>query len=106
MDVLSSLHGFDWDEGNVQKNWEKHHVTPLECEQVFFTRPFVVIEDGLHSEDEARYYVLGRTDAGRLLFVVFTIRNGRIRVISARDMNKKERRQYYEEVKKEAEIQE
>jgi len=106
MTELSNLEGFVWDEGNVKKNWEKHHVSPSECEQVFFSRPFVVSEDPVHSEAEPRYYVLGKTEVGRLLFLVFTIRNRRIRVILARDMSRKERRRYNEEIQKETQVQE
>ncbi len=86
--------GFDWDEGNLLKNWEKHRVSAVECEQVFFNRPAVVTEDAEHSRQEERMFALGQTDAGRLLFVVFTIRRDLIRVISARDMSKRERKEY------------
>ncbi len=106
MNDLARLEGFDWDEGNQTKNWKKHHVTLPECEQVFFNEPLVVTEDIRHSVAEGRYFVLGRTDTGRLLFIVFTVRNQRIRVISARDMSKKERSRYDEQTKKDAEIQE
>ncbi len=92
MKTLSALEGFDWNEANLAKNWDKHRVTPWECEQVFFNVPLVVADDVTHSAVESRYYVLGQTDAERRLFIVFTIRNKRIRVISARDMSPKERR--------------
>lgn len=106
MDRFSDLVGFDWDEGNVAKNWKKHLVTSLECEQVFFNRPLVVAEDNPHSVREGRFYALGRTDAGRRLFVVFTIRGGRVRVISARDMSRKERRAYEKAIQTAPEIPE
>jgi uncharacterized protein len=96
MKRLEELEGFDWDEGNLKKNWEGHQVTVAECEQAFFNRPLVV-EDAAYSAKEARYYALSHSDAGRLLFLVFTIRKHRIRVISARDMSRKERRIYHEE---------
>lgn len=83
--------GFEWDEGNVDKNWEKHEIRAFECEQVFFNRPIVVKYDDKHSGDERRFFSLGRTDADRLLFVVFTLRKERIRVISARPMSRRER---------------
>ncbi|WP_447980751.1 BrnT family toxin [Candidatus Nitrospira bockiana] len=86
------------------KNWDSHQVRAGECEQVFFNRPLVVADDAAHSAEEARYYVLAHTDAGRLLFLVFTIRNDRIRVISARDMSRKERRIYHEETEKDADV--
>ncbi|MBI3909959.1 MAG: BrnT family toxin [Armatimonadetes bacterium] len=92
--LLEQLHGFDWDDANRGKNWEKHGVTDQECEQVFFNQPLFVVPDEEHAEHEARYYVLGRTDRGRRLFVVFTPRGGKIRVISTRDMTKRERAWY------------
>ena len=86
-DRLAAATGFQWDAGNLEKNWLSHHVTPAECEQVFFNQPLIAAEDVRHSDRERRYYVLGRTDAERPLFVVFTLRGTLIRVISARDMN-------------------
>ena len=93
-DILRSCTGFDWDKGNSEKNWLKHNVTPSECEQIFFNHPLTIKDDTHHSKDEIRYYALGHTDAKRLLFIVFTIRRELIRVISARDMSKKERGVY------------
>jgi uncharacterized DUF497 family protein len=91
---LTECTGFDWDEGNLEKNWISHKVTDAECEQVFFNLPLVVADDVKHSQVEHRCYALGETDAGRSLFLVFTIRRKLIRVISARDMNRKERKVY------------
>lgn len=91
---LGELSDFDWDAGNRGKNWERHGVQVGECEEVFFNLPLLVQEDTSHSIAESRYYVLGQTNAGRLLFVVFTVRKKRIRVISARDMSRKERSLY------------
>lgn len=88
---LGQCAGFDWDAGNLDKNWEKHQVAFWEGEEVFFNQPLVVVLDAPHSGSEERYYCLGKTDAGRLLFVVFTVRGRLIRVISARDMSEKER---------------
>jgi uncharacterized DUF497 family protein len=96
MHELVDWEGFDWDEGNLLKNWEKHRVLASECEQVFFNRPLVAGLDEAHSKTEARFYALGITDTGRRLFVVFTIRRNRIRVISARDMNRRERKVFDE----------
>lgn len=93
VDLLSCT-GFDWDEGNLQKNWISHRVTAAECEQVFFNLPLVVADDVKHSQSEDRFYALGQTDAGRLLFLAFTSCRKLIRVISARDMNRKERKVY------------
>ena len=94
LDRLASAAGFQWDGGNADKNWHKHRVSRPECEQVFFNRPLVVQRDMEHSVEEERFYLLGRTDAGRFLFVVFTLRDDLIRVISARDMSHKERAAY------------
>ena len=93
-DILASLTGFEWDEGNLTKNWEKHQVSALECEQVFFNRPLIALPDERHSESESRFYALGQTDTGRRLFIVFAARSNFIRVISARDMSRKERKIY------------
>ena len=86
--------GFDWDEGNLEKNWLKHKVAPHECEQVFFNQPLLVEGDTKHSRSEQRFYALGQTDAGRRLFLSFTVRSGLVRIISARDMSRRERRIY------------
>ena len=87
--------GFEWDIGNVEKNWLKHKVSPVECEQIFFNQPLIIDDPG-HSISEKRYAAFGITDAGRLLAVIFTKRRKLIRVISAREMNRKERK-FYEE---------
>ena len=93
-DILTKCIGFEWDKNNSEKIKTKHGVTPVECEQVFFNIPVIAGDDEKHSETENRFYVLGQTDSGRLLFLVFTVRNDKLRVISARDMNRKERRAY------------
>ena len=94
--TLPGIRGFDWDEGNRDKNLTKHDVSNGECEEVFLNEPLVVIDDPKHSEREARYTALGITDAGRKLTIVFTLRSGSIRVVSARDVHRKER-SFYEE---------
>jgi uncharacterized DUF497 family protein len=91
---LGECEGFQWDAANSGKIWERHQVAPTECEEVFFNHPLVVGEDEKHSTAEERLYALGQTDAARLLFVVFTIRGRLIRMISARDMTRKERVAY------------
>jgi len=96
MHDFTDWEGFDWDEGNLLKNWEKHRVTASECEQLFFNRPLVAGLDKEHSESEARFFALGITDSGRRLFVVFTTRRKRILVLSARDMNRRERKVFDE----------
>jgi len=98
-DFLLNCTGFEWDKHNADKIWLKHKVLPSECEQIFFNRALIVADDVKHSKKENRFYALGHTDMQRLLFVVFTVRKDKIRVISARDMNSKERKAYesYEE---------
>jgi len=93
-DDLAGCTGFEWDAGNIDKNWDRHTVTAGECEQVFFQRPILIAADPTHSQDEARYAALGKTSADRRLAVVFTVRGTSIRVISARDMSRRERRIY------------
>lgn len=93
-DVLQDCTGFDWDEGNIAKNWDKHLVSPSESEQIFFNKPLIIAQDTKHSQEEVRYYALGVTDSRRCLFIAFTVRNRQIRVISSRDMSKKERKKY------------
>jgi len=95
---------FDWDEGNINKNWDKHRVYHLECEEIFFNEPIVIKVEKRGVSQEERLSALGVTNEGRFLFVVFTMRRGRIRVVSARDMNKKERKIYHEKIKKDTEI--
>ena len=104
-DPLAECTGFDWDEGNLEKNWEKHGVAFWECEEVFLNRPIIVRSDPRHSRGESRYYALGRSDTGRPLFVAFTIRRKLIRPISFRGMTAKERRSYELYAKENSEIQ-
>ena len=89
---LAKITSFDWDEGNARKN-EKHGVSTAEAEQVFFNTPLLVLEDSKHSVLELRFHALGKTDKIRLLHITFTLRGAgeKIRVISARDMHRKER---------------
>ena len=92
---LRQITGFNWDSGNARKN-EKHGVSPAEAEQVFFNAPLLLLEDTAHSQSEPRVHALGKTDAGRTLHISFTLRQSGvlIRVISARDMHRKERAVY------------
>ena len=93
-DPLSACTGFDRDDANIGKNWERHRVTPEEAEDVFFHDPFVLVLDKNHSPREKRYQSLGKTSSGRRLFVAFAIRGKLVRVISVRDMNRKENEDY------------
>src|SRR5437867_2076203 len=96
---LARIEGFDWDEGNERKSHVKHNKSQGEAEQLFFGTPLFVVQDVSHSQREDRFHALGKTEAGRLLHVTFTIRAKKIRVISARDMHRKERRIYEEKSK-------
>ena len=91
---LADCRGFQWDSANTDKIWHRHQVTPAECEELFFNRPLIVGMNEKHSSEEERLYALGQSDSGRLIFVVFTVRERLIRVISARDMSRKEKRVY------------
>ena len=93
---FTQITGFDWDDGNNRKNNLKHDVSSAEAEQLFFNEPLLLLPDTLHSYTESRIHALGKTDGGRRLHVTFTLRfnNSMIRVISARDMHRKERAIY------------
>jgi hypothetical protein len=97
---FSTLEGFEWDSGNMEKNWVLHKVTWTEIEEAFFNQPTLTYPDAKHSHAEERFYALGRTGEDRWLQIVFTIRKNRIRVISARDMSKNERKLYHEALEK------
>ena len=86
--------GFQWDQSNIDKNLIKHDVENWECEQVFFNKPLLILDDPKHSISEKRWAAFGKTDADRLLVVVFTKRRNLLRIISTRDMSRKERKFY------------
>ncbi|MDO8610863.1 MAG: BrnT family toxin [bacterium] len=88
------IEGFEWDEGNKEKNWKKHKVTMKETEEVFLNKPQSVFEDTKHSTKEKRYIIVGKNNFGRLLIVFFTLRKNKIRIISARDQGRTERKKY------------
>ena len=81
---------FDWDRGNLDKNYRKHGITPKESEEVFVTEEFFVIPDVKHSQTETRFIGLGQTITGKKLLVIFTMRQNKIRIISARRIHRKE----------------
>ena len=93
---LTRITGFDWDDGNSRKSEEKHGVSQGEAEQVFFNEPLLLLLDDKHSQREARYHAYGKTNDGRKLHIAFTLRehDTLIRVISARDMHRKEKMIY------------
>lgn len=92
---LNHITGFDWDDGNARKN-DKHGVSASEAEEVFFRQPLLLLVDQRHAQQEARFHALGQTLGGRRLHITFTLRGEGtlIRVISARDMHRKERSVY------------
>lgn len=96
---LERIAGFDWDAANSAKSTDKHEVSSIEAEQVFTNEPLLVVADPKHSATEPRWHALGKTHAGRSLCVTFTLRfdGTRIRVSSARDVHRKERRRYEQE---------
>ena len=96
---LGGVIGFEWDEGNARKSEESHGVSQAEAEQVFAREPLLIVPDVQHSQSEQRYNALGRTELGRLLHITFTLRHNdtAIRVISARDMSRRERNRYAQE---------
>lgn len=96
MKVNSKALQFDWDSANSNKNKRKHDVEDWECEEVFFDSKKVILKDKLHSEVEERFILLGKTSKKRLLYIVFTTRNHKIRVISARDVTKGKEIELYE----------
>ena len=96
---LGKIIRFDWNQGNIDKSYKKHGITPNEAEDVFLDINIAIEKDIKHNEVESRYIAIGKTMQEKLLFVVFTFRNNMIRVISARKVNKKERR-LYEKAKK------
>lgn len=95
MKVLPKPVSFEWDKGNINKNLKKHGVADQEAEEVFSNQPLLVSLDRKHStKKEIRCHTLGKTNKNKLLFLSFTIRKDRVRIVSARPMNKKERRKY------------
>lgn len=96
---FSMYHEFEWDDWNVEKNQQKHRVSVIECEQIFSDPKKRIFYDPSHSSvKERRFILIGSTVAGRALYVAFTIRSNRIRIISARDLNRKERYLYEEKI--------
>jgi uncharacterized DUF497 family protein len=93
---FDQIAGFEWDEGNSRKSADEHDVSQAEAESIFFNDPLIVAADVRHSEREQRFNALGKTSQNRLLHITFTLRQNRamIRVISARDMHRKERKAY------------
>lgn len=93
--ILTKLEEFEWDRGNLE-HIKKHKVSYLECEEVFSNKQLIIFGDNKHSVSEDRFKVFGKSNEGRYLALVMTIRKNKIRIIMARDQNKTERRDLYE----------
>ena len=91
---LSQYKGFEWDKGNIDKSYRKHGITPNEAEEAFLDEKSIILRDIRHSQAEGRYLLIGKTIVKKLLLVVFTFRDKKIRIISARRANRKERNRY------------
>lgn len=95
----SKIHEFEWDHGNIDKSFKKHGITPKESEEIFLDENLKGATDVRHAQKESRYIAFGKTFTGRTLFVVFTMRGNKIRIISARPANRRERKFYEEKIK-------
>ena len=95
---LDKQNRFDWDQGNLDKSYLKHGVTLNQAEEAFLDEAAVILRDFKHSQTEPRYLLIGKTANNKILFIVFTIRDKKIRIISARAADKKEIRQYGEKI--------
>lgn len=104
MKVLPRPIAFDWNRGNINKNLERHNITDQEAEEVFANEPKFILEDEKHSAAEKRYMLWGTTSGGRKLTLIFTARRNKIRIISARDMSRKERKSYEKKAKTNSKI--
>ncbi len=87
---FSKITGFDWNKGNIDKNFQKHNITDQESESVFFDPHKKILKDTHHSKSEKRFILIGKSKQNRKIFIAFTIRKNKIRIISARLLNKKE----------------
>jgi uncharacterized protein len=86
---------FEWDDDKAAQNWRDHAVTFEMARDVFRDAFAIDWFDEEHSEDEERYGIIGMVE-GRFLFVAYTMRGERIRIISARKAEPHERRRYHD----------
>ena len=91
---LDKYKGFEWDKGNVDKSYQKHGITPSEAEESFLDEKAIILKDIKHSQKEKRYLLIGETIEEKLLFIVFVLRKKKLRIISARKANRKEKNKY------------
>ena len=101
---LSKITGFEWNKGNIDKSYQKHGISIKEAEEAFLDKYVVLQEDIKHSEKEKRFIAISKTSQNKTLFSIFTIRDNKIRIISTRKANKKERRLYEEKIKANSKI--
>lgn len=94
MKVLPRLLSFEWDDGNIDKNFEKHLISSNISEEPFKDEDLITFPDLPHSKSENRYHLIGKTEQNTVLFITYTLRQDKIRIISARIANKQERRIY------------
>jgi hypothetical protein len=94
MIIIPKPLSFEWDNGNQDKSWQKHQVSIVEAEEAFFDQNKKLYPDPIHSGKESRKILIGKTQKNRVLFIVFTIRKEKVRIISARDLNKREKGLY------------
>ena len=94
MEIIPEPLSFEWDPGNLDKNLKRHNVSCQEAEEVFVNEPLLIAEDVKHSKAEKRFQALGKSNSNRYLFLSMTIRNQKVRIISIRDMNQKEKKEY------------
>lgn len=92
--ILDKYKAFEWDKGNIDKNYQKHGINPNEAEESFLDERAIILKDIKHSKKEKRYSLIGKTNTKKILFIVFTLRKDKIRIISARKANKRERSNY------------
>ena len=100
MERLYHILEFEWDSGNLDKSFKKHGVSPKESEEVFLDENVRIAKSIKSPLQEERHIAIGKTGSAKILFIVFTIREEKIRVISARMANKKEREVYEQKIKK------
>jgi hypothetical protein len=96
--TLGKHKAFEWDKGNVDKSYQKHGITPNETEEAFLDEKAIFLEDIRHSKKEERHLLIGKTAEEKLLLVVFTLRHKKIRIISARKANRKEKNKYVQKI--------
>lgn len=91
---FEKIDGFDWDGGNIEKNLIKHGINCQEAEEIFLDVNSIHLEDTKHSLKEERFARIGRNFSNKILIAFFTIRKNKIRIISVRGVNKKEKDLY------------